>query len=189
MASLSESEKVQMGDVIGRAETLAQTAEKNSVRLMIDAEQSYFQPAISHIAVNVLMPKYNLDTPTIYNTVQCYLKVSWVTAALSVDCQYLQLIIPGQQDAEAMLSLDLAFAEETGFTYGVKLVRGAYMEQERALAQEKGYPDPIWPSKTDTDDCYEHLLDKLLLKCSQQKLTHIMVASHNEQTISFATQK
>ena len=92
------------------------------------------------------------------------------------------------QHAEAMLSLDLAFAEESGFMYGVKLVRGAYMEQERVLAREKGYPDPIWPSKTDTDDCYNYLLDKLL-RCSQQKLAHIMVASHNEQTISFATQK
>ena len=76
VASLSESEQVQMGEVISRAETLAQAADENKVRLMIDAEQSYFQPAISHIAVNVLMPKYNLTTPTVYNTVQCYLKVS-----------------------------------------------------------------------------------------------------------------
>ena len=87
-----------------------------------------------------------------------------------------------------MLSLDLAFAEETGFMYGVKLVRGAYMEQERALAQEKGYADPIWPCKTDTDVCYNRLLD-VLLRYSQQKLAHIMVASHNEHTITFATEK
>ena len=98
------------------------------------------------------------------------------------------ITMPGLQDAEAMLSLDLAFAEESGFLYGVKLVRGAYMEQERALAQEKGYPDPIWPSKIDTDNCYNQLLEKLL-RCSQQNLAHIMVASHNEQTITFATQK
>ena len=76
VASLSENELIQMSDVITRAETLARVAEENKVRLMIDAEQTYFQPAISHIAVNVLMPKYNLTTPTVYNTVQCYLKVS-----------------------------------------------------------------------------------------------------------------
>ena len=76
VASLSESELVQMSDVISRAETLARVAAEKNVRLMIDAEQTYFQPAISHIAVNVLMPKYNLTTPTVYNTVQCYLKVS-----------------------------------------------------------------------------------------------------------------
>ena len=65
-----------MSEVIARAETLATLAHDNGVRLMIDAEQSYFQPAISHIAVNVLMPKYNLTMPIIYNTIQCYLKVS-----------------------------------------------------------------------------------------------------------------
>lgn len=76
LAVLNESELAQMFDVIGRAETLAEAAQENGVRLMVDAEQSYFQPAIRHIAVNVLMPKYNLSTPTIYNTIQCYLKVS-----------------------------------------------------------------------------------------------------------------
>lgn len=87
-----------------------------------------------------------------------------------------------------MLKLDLAFAEESGFKYGVKVVRGAYMEQERALAVEKGYPDPIWSCKRDTDVTYERLLD-ILLHHSQQELAHVMVASHNEDTITFATQK
>lgn len=65
-----------MDTVVKRAERLADFAEEKGVRLLIDAEQTYFQPAIRHIAVNVLMPKYNMDTPTIYNTIQCYLKVS-----------------------------------------------------------------------------------------------------------------
>ena len=61
--------------VVKRAEILADYAQELGVRLLVDAEQTYFQPAIRHIAVNVLMPKYNMDTPTIYNTIQCYLKV------------------------------------------------------------------------------------------------------------------
>lgn len=87
-----------------------------------------------------------------------------------------------------MLNLDLAFAEQTGFVYGVKVVRGAYMEQERSLAQKKGYNDPIWASKEETDSCYERLLDVLFLYC-QKGLAHVMVASHNEQTITFATER
>ena len=87
-----------------------------------------------------------------------------------------------------MLKLDLAFAEESGFMYGVKVVRGAYMEQERALAEEKGYTDPIWSSKAETDVCYQRLLN-ILFDYSQRRLAHIMVASHNEATITFATEK
>lgn len=64
-----------MDTVVKRAERLADFAVEKGVRLLVDAEQTYFQPAIQHIAVNVLMPKYNMDTPTIYNTIQCYLKV------------------------------------------------------------------------------------------------------------------
>ena len=89
------------------------------------------------------------------------------------------------QKAEATLKMDLALAEQAGFMYGVKVVRGAYMEQERALAREKDYTDPIWSSKGETDECYERLLD-ILLKCSQHRRPHVMVASHNEHTIKSA---
>ena len=42
---------------------------------MVDAEQTYFQPAIRHITVSCLMPTYNLSKPVVYNTVPFYLKV------------------------------------------------------------------------------------------------------------------
>ena len=84
--------------------------------------------------------------------------------------------------------MDLALAEEAGFLYGVKVVRGAYMEQERALAREKGYEDPIWGTKVETDDCYERLLE-ILLQSSHHRRAHVMVASHNEQTIQSACNK
>ena len=76
LAVLSEDEREQMTSVVRRAETLAQCAQERGVRLMVDAEQTYYQPAIRHVAVNVLMPKYNMARPVIYNTQQCYLKVN-----------------------------------------------------------------------------------------------------------------
>ena len=58
--------------------SLFQCAEERQVRLMVDAEQTYFQPAIRHIVVYILMPKYNRERPVVFNTVQCYLKVQCI---------------------------------------------------------------------------------------------------------------
>ncbi len=42
---------------------------------MIDAEHSYFQPAIDHAAMEV-QRQFNAREPVVYNTYQCYLKDS-----------------------------------------------------------------------------------------------------------------
>ena len=72
---LSDNENDQINSVLKRAKELADCASNRGVRLMVDAEQSYYQPAIRHITVNYLMPRYNFTKPIIYNTQQCYLKV------------------------------------------------------------------------------------------------------------------
>ena len=41
---------------------------------MVDAEQSYLQPAIRRIVLQA-MKRYNRDMAIIFNTYQCYLKV------------------------------------------------------------------------------------------------------------------
>lgn len=82
---LSQEEREQMDTVVRRAERLADFAREKGVRLLLDAEQTYFQPAIRHIAVNILMPKYNMDTPIIYNTIQCYLKVRTLQSQLPME--------------------------------------------------------------------------------------------------------
>lgn len=87
--------------------------------------------------------------------------------------------------------MELTLANMTGCLYCVKLVRGAYMEQERERAEANGYPDPIWPDKPSTDQCYYTLMELLMQEKTGNPPSpvHFMVASHNEPTIKRAIDK
>ena len=49
--------------------TVFQAAKELDVRCMVDAEQTYFQPAIARIAME-MMKKYNTEKAIVFNTYQ-----------------------------------------------------------------------------------------------------------------------
>ena len=74
MCNLNQEEEEMFRNMMRRTHTIARAATENDVRVLIDAEQTYFQPAINRISLE-LMRKYNKEKPIIFNTYQCYLKV------------------------------------------------------------------------------------------------------------------
>lgn len=73
---------------------------------------------------------------------------------------------------------------------GAKLVRGAYLESERALAKELGLPDPIHTTIQDTHNCYNEAVNFLFQHASEKnkngKHTEVMLATHNRESIEKA---
>ncbi|RLN88717.1 hypothetical protein BBJ28_00015547 [Nothophytophthora sp. Chile5] len=154
---LSANEKTQLRNMIHRLESLANEASARGVKLMVDAEQTYMQPGIDHLTLG-LQRQYNRDgADVIYNTFQCYLKLT-----------------------NDRVDIDLERARREGFRFAAKLVRGAYMVQERKRARDKGYADPIHESIEDTHADYDAQVAKLL---RHNHLASFMVASHNETSV------
>ncbi|EDO37792.1 predicted protein, partial [Nematostella vectensis] len=161
---LTPDELRQVENMRGRLHQLGEHARNKNVRLMIDAEQSYFQPAIRRFTVD-LQREFNKSFPLVLNTYQCYLKSA-------------------HRDAQ----VDMELARREGFKFGAKLVRGAYMEQERLRAQSLGYDDPIHPSYAATSECYNQTLNDILEECRRGG-ANVMVASHNEDSVRFAVKR
>ncbi|XP_022050320.1 proline dehydrogenase 1, mitochondrial [Acanthochromis polyacanthus] len=158
-------EERQMKRMLQRMDILAKHAMDNGVRLMVDAEQTYFQPAISRLTLE-MQRKFNREKPVIFNTYQCYLK-----------------------EAYDNVTLDVELSRREGWYFGAKLVRGAYMYQERARAQEIGYEDPINPDYEATNRMYHRCLDYVLEEIEHSRKANVMVATHNEDTVKFTLEK
>ena len=154
--ALTDSEKNEWKRIELRIDTCCAAAKKIGVKMLIDAEESWIQPAIDEIAES-LMEKYNKKTPVIYTTLQMYRK-------------------------DRMIYMKNLYDKATkqDFKVGIKLVRGAYIEKENLKAYKLGKPSPIFESKELTDQNFNNGLDYMLSKLN---IGSLFMGSHNEQSI------
>ena len=132
--TLSRDEVSEYRNALKRLDAICYHASKKNVSIFIDAEESWIQDSIDHL-VWLMMRRYNKQRVVVYNTFQYY-----------------------RHDRLHFLTESYDRARKEGFMLGAKLVRGAYMEKERARAQELNYEDPINPDKAATDDLYNTAL-------------------------------
>ncbi|XP_037546926.1 hydroxyproline dehydrogenase [Nematolebias whitei] len=162
---LEEKENIHFLCGLKRLNKIAE-ASVNKVRVLVDAEYTYMNAALSLVTM-AMMKKFNKDGAWIWNTYQCYLK-----------------------ESRSLLLEALHLSAREGFCLGVKLVRGAYMDKERKMAEKEGRADPIHKSWEDTNYSYNGALDVMLDVISQKPERYrIIVATHNEESVRRAAKR
>lgn len=154
-ASLSAEEELQWVKVQQRVSRICEAAYQKGVRIFVDAEETWIQPAIDHLAYE-MMKRFNRERAVVYNTYQIY-----------------------RRDGLQLLKDAFGWAQEQGLYLGAKVVRGAYMEKERERAEEMGYLDPIQPNKQKCDEDYNAAL---LFCLDHLDKIAFCAGTHNEQS-------
>ncbi len=152
---LTDDEKGEYERVVKRVDDIFKRGCELGIPVLIDAEHSWIQPMLDDLVME-MMAKYNKEKAIVQNTYQMY-----------------------RHDSIERVKQHHKMALDGGFKFGLKIVRGAYMEIERARALEKGYPSPIQPDKPATDRDFDAIMRYFI-----ENITTIdfMAATHNEKS-------
>lgn len=150
---ISTAEKATFARLEARVDRLCKAAHDLGLKILVDAEESWFQDVIDMLAYKA-MATYNTERCVVYNTYQMY-----------------------RHDSLARLKKASQYAQEQGYLFGAKPVRGAYMEKERARAKAHGYLDPIQPDKAATDRDYD-----AAIQFGVEYGAYLVCATHNEKS-------
>jgi proline dehydrogenase len=155
---LTVDEIAEFDRVKARIHSICKRAFDLNVRLFIDAEESWIQDAIDGIVAEMML-EFNKKRAIIYNTIQFY-----------------------RHDRLAFLKQSIENAKSGNYFYGVKLVRGAYMEKEALRAIEMGYANPIQPNKAASDKDYNEGLKVCL---THHDFVSICAGTHNQESCEY----
>jgi len=154
---VTKEDELALMELWAALKTIGETAKQHGIKIAIDAEHTWYQPALD-VYTMMLSQEFNKlptatsqdagPSPLIYGTYQCYLTRT-----------------PDHIEAS------MAHAKANNYVLGLKLVRGAYHEQERRRWVNDGRAafgaDPIWPDKSATDKCYNAALHLVLDKLAE----------------------
>jgi proline dehydrogenase len=161
LASFSDQETTEWERVSNRMKRICASAAEKNIAVLVDAEETWIQDPVDVLCIQ-MMAEFNKEKVAVYNTVQLY-----------------------RHDRLSFLKDMLEAAVLKDFVLGVKLVRGAYMEKERARAVEKQYPSPIQPDKESTDRDYNACVSFCIDNIER---IAVIVASHNDYSNLRATE-
>ena len=151
---LSPDESDEWNRIEKRFEKICSEASKLNIMVLVDAEESWIQPAIDELVIK-MMKKFNSKNPVVYNTIQAYRRDRY---------DYLEKL----------------HDEHSGkIKIGIKLVRGAYMEKERIRSKKLNYPSPICDNKSHTDNVFNNSLKLIIENINDFGL---FIGSHNENS-------
>ncbi|WP_375437120.1 proline dehydrogenase family protein [uncultured Hymenobacter sp.] len=158
---LTPTEQASYDRAHARVDAICHRAHQYGVRVFVDAEESWFQQTIDNLAYE-MMHKYNRESAIVWNTYQLY-----------------------RHDRLDAIKEAHDVAKRDGYYLGGKLVRGAYMEKEARVATQRGYQNPINPTKQETDALY----DESLRYCVQHvDRISICAGTHNEASSKLLTE-
>ncbi|KAI2664971.1 Proline dehydrogenase 1, mitochondrial [Labeo rohita] len=157
LSKFTEEEERQLKRMLQRLDILAKHAVENGVRLMVDAEQTYFQPAISRLTVE-MKRIFNRDKAVVFNTYQCYLK-----------------------EAFDNVSMDVELSRREGWCFGAKLIFSkafVFGGQQSCWLKVRTKSRMIYEQLV-SFRCLDYILEEI----EQNKKANVMVASHNLDTV------
>ncbi len=154
-------------DPIGTAEvvkkrlrTILRRARKNMAYVHVDMEQYAYKDLTLQIFKDVLMDEEFRDFADVGIVIQAYLR-----------------------DAENDLQQLRQWVAERGTPITVRLVKGAYWDYETVIAEQKGWPAPVFQEKWQSDVNFEKLSRFLL---ENYEALRPAFASHNMRSLAHA---
>jgi RHH-type transcriptional regulator, proline utilization regulon repressor / proline dehydrogenase / delta 1-pyrroline-5-carboxylate dehydrogenase len=146
--------------VSDRIRTLLRHAKEKGASIHFDMEQYEYKDLILSILKDILMEEEFRSRTDVGIVLQCYLRESY-------------------QDLEGVIS----WGKQRGYPITVRLVKGAYWDQETIKAQQNHWDQPVFNIKAQTDLNYEKMT-RLLLENHQY--LYAAIASHNVRSQAVA---